>query len=58
MGGTCALCDTTGQLEQLRDGWRVCGRCGLAYRVDEQGVVIEWATTSKSHPRGVTAVKA
>lgn len=52
----CALCEKpTCQVEQLAEGWRLCGSMGFAYRLDESGEVVEWAVTNRSHPRGFIA---
>jgi hypothetical protein len=50
---TCPLCDSNCVREHLSEGWMLCARLKLAYKVDAQGDVAAWATTSKSHPKGI-----
>lgn len=50
---TCPLCETRCHREGLDEGWILCGRLKLAYKVDAHGGIAAWATTSKSHPKGI-----
>jgi len=48
----CPVCDRPAPIERLSDGW-ICGYCGYAFTVDDDGHVTDWSTTSKSHPKGI-----
>lgn len=53
-GYPCPICGADPRRrEQLRGGSELCTGCGYAIRLDEHGALVEWATTNKSHPRGV-----
>jgi hypothetical protein len=50
----CPICQAPpDRREQLRGGAELCNGCGFALRFNERGELVEWATTNKSHPRGV-----
>lgn len=50
----CPICQTpASQREQLKDGMELCNGCGFAIRLDDDGRLTEFATTSKSHPKGI-----
>jgi len=37
----------------MKGGRELCNGCGFMLRFDDQGELVEYATTSKSHPAGV-----
>lgn len=47
----CPICDREQPHphERLKDAWRICALCGVAYRLAD-GRVVAWAPTNKSHP--------
>lgn len=55
---TCPFCETNCSREHLSEGFILCGRLKFAYRVDADGHVIEWCTTSKSHPAGFNSERS
>lgn len=50
----CPICNADpSRREQLHGGMELCNGCGFAIRLDAQGQLTEYATTSKSHPFGI-----
>ena len=51
----CALCEHPGcAVEHLREGHLFCARLKFYYRTNTNGDVIEWGTTQRSHPTGMS----
>lgn len=49
----CALCGQKRcNVEQLRNNYLLCGTFWFYYRVNQEGTVIAFGTTNKSHPWG------
>ena len=56
MRSPCPICEAPDdRREHLVDGFELCGDCGFAIRLNAEGDLIAWATTNKSHPRGIYA---
>lgn len=51
---TCPVCARGNcQIEQLREGYRLCGTMHFYFKTDQAGRVIEWGPTNKSDPKRI-----